>query len=78
MVCGLASAAMIKTMASNLHIKSKCRKPVFHVDKPFAETSETIMVPCRLLFLVAYHHINTGITISKSKNQGWPKVIFLK
>jgi hypothetical protein len=78
MVCGRAMAAIIKIIASNRNTKSKCLKLVFQDDKPFAETSDMMMEPCRLLFFAAYHHINTGITISNSKNQGWPKVIFLK
>jgi hypothetical protein len=78
MVCGRAMAVIIKIIASNLNTKGKCLKLVFQDDKPFAETSDMMMEPNRLLFLVRYHHINTGITISNSKNQGWPKVIFLK
>jgi hypothetical protein len=78
MVCGRAMAAIIKIIASNLSTKGKCLKLVFQDLNPFAETSDIMIEPCRLLFFAAYHHINTGITISKSKNQGWPKIILLK
>jgi hypothetical protein len=78
MVCGRAMAAVMKIIASNLNKKGKCLMLVFQEVKPFAETSDMMIEPWRLLFFAAYHHINTGITISNSKNQGWPKIILLK
>ena len=71
-------AAIMNRTANNLSIKGKCRKLLLQEDRPGAEASEIVTEPCLALPFRTYQKISTGTKTSNAKNQGWPKLIFLK